>query len=106
LEVLTVIAKLAQSEYLLLLILLIAACVLVFIPLYKVILANRRSKEDMYNLRERNLLEVIANNSEAVAQNSQVIADLRSTIEHDNIVRLDTIQRIHERLDRIVAKIG
>jgi hypothetical protein len=109
-KVLTDAIEKAESDIILLVVILAAVLLVLTLPLYGLILKDRKhqrevevkrresetaasnDRQDKYMEREQRIIEV-------VTSNTQVMASLRTTLERDGKLTSASLDRIHKRID-------
>jgi hypothetical protein len=109
-EVIQEVIKQAESDIILLIILLVVAMVVFILPLYGLIMKDRKehrksevarrteetnannTRQDKYMERERQIIAVITANTE-------VMSRLNTTLERDGKATASSLERIHTRID-------
>jgi uncharacterized protein YfaA (DUF2138 family) len=100
-ELLKAIVAAAGSDWLLAFVVAVVFAGAVMVPVYRMNLGNRKAMREMTNQRERVLLDVIAGNSKAITENTAAVAGLKETLAREDVIRQGTLERIHERIDKI-----
>ena len=105
-DVLVEIAKNTESELVVFIILVIVFIVAV-VPIYTLILRDRKQKNQLendrlsqYMERERRIIEVITANTTTAAELKTLIVEVRTTLEHDRVTLKDSLGRVHGRIDK------
>lgn len=109
-EILKEVAGKTNSELILFFILLIVAMLIILLPLYRMIMKDRKERikqeaessdkrQDKYIEREREIIKVITANTE-------VMAGLKTTLEKSGTDTTAYVIRIHARIDTIGNDIG
>lgn len=91
-----------QSELILFFIILAVVLMVLIVPLYTLILKDRKEKNKQesdrlgqYMEREKRIIEV-------VTANTEVMASLKTTLDRDGKATTASIERVHDRLDKLV----
>ena len=99
-KIISEVVQSTQNEFILFFVLIIVALVVFIIPLYGMILKDRKAKltqedtrQDKYIEREKQIIEVIK-------ENSAVIAGLKVTLENIGVSTKSALDRVHERIDK------
>jgi hypothetical protein len=100
-DLLKAIVAATGSDWVLALVVVVVFAAAVLVPVYRMVLGNRKAMREMTNQRERVLLDVIAGNSKAITENTAAVAGLKETLAREDIIRQGTLERIHERIDKI-----
>ena len=88
-----------ESELILFFVLLLVALLLICIPLYAMILKDRKRKGVVETTRQENYIKREALMVEVVKQNTSVISELKVTLDLFHKHTNDSFKRIHDRLD-------
>ena len=99
LDILNEIAQRTTNDVILFSVVIIIALVVVMIPLYAITLKTRRAERDAETLRHENEMKEKKLIIDVIAQNSDVMAQIRAMIAN-NGANLDSgMQRLHDRLN-------
>ena len=90
-----------NSELILFCVLIVVAFVVAFIPLYAMILRDRRDRAADSNLRHDKYLEREREIIKVVSANSEVIAGLKTMLELTGSSMNSSFVRVNERIDRM-----
>ena len=98
-RIITEVVQNTHNEFVLFFALILVALVIFVIPFYGIILKDRKERakhegmrQDKYIERERQIIEVIK-------ENSTVIAGLKAALENSGVSTRTALERVHERLD-------
>ncbi len=116
-QVLQDVVQKTDSGIILFAVVVVVALIAFYIPLYTIIVKDRRerrvneaqrakdeieasnARQDKYMERERGIIQV-------VTANTEVMASLKSTLERDGQANLASLERIHTRIDGAEKAIG
>ena len=92
-----------ESEIILFFVILLFILVAAVIPMYRMVLKDRKerlmhenTRQDKYIEREKQVIGVITG---VITRNTEVIAELKSTLELSRTSTSDSLARIHDRVD-------
>ena len=96
-RIITEVIQNTHNEFLLFFVLIIVAMVICILPLYAMVVKERKAKHKQDTERERQILAVIK-------ENSTVIAGLKVTLDQSGASVNSTVERIHKRIDDLNTK--
>jgi uncharacterized protein HemX len=101
-QIITEVVKKTESDLILFFVLAIVALLIVAIPLYRMVLDDRKRRTEHESKREGRILDVISRNSEVVERNTAALYALAADIKrHDEHIDkkleelLELVQSIH-----------
>ena len=100
-DTLNEIANGTQNDVIVFSVVLVVALILVMVPVYRMMLGSRKEKREEENARRANELDEKKLILSVVTSNTEVMSQLRSTMENLGINTNASLSRIHKRIDEI-----
>ena len=105
--ILVEIARMTQSELVAFFIILAVVFIVSVVPIYALLLKNRRHRNQLENERlsqyverEKRIIEVITANTTTAAELKMLMIEVRTTLESDRVTFKESLDRIHNMIDR------
>jgi len=105
-EVLGNVVDRTQSELILFFIIMSIVLVAVLLPLYGMMMKDRKSKHEADNIRQDKYIEREKQIIQVITANTEVLAGIRTTLESSGASTNSSLSRIHDRIDAQSIKLA
>ena len=102
-DVVSQVANKTDNDVILFTIIILIALVVVMLPLYRIILSGRKFEKESENSRRENELDEKKLIISVVTSNTDVMSQLKATLETIGINTNSALARIHDRIDACAA---
>ena len=93
------IVKETQSELILFFIILAVFLIIIMIPLFTLVLKDRKHKNQLENERLQQYIDRESRIIQVITANTEVMTGLKTTLERDVLTTSTSLSRIHDRID-------
>lgn len=95
-----------QSELIIFFVILVVAMIVVFLPLYSLVIKDKRQKNTLESNRDNKFIEREKLIIQVITSNTEVMAGLKATLESSGVSTSAAIRLIHKKMSEIDEKIN